>query len=238
MMKQKNKKPLQARKCKIGSGKVAMLFVLIAVLIAIFGYGFWQVGVWQTDRESDTVQDSFIQKDAGVKQEQNEINNHQSQNAVDTVQEGKRQIPQKAQLQLSIQEKNKQTTSGKKTLILDSKSQKQIDLTNPIAYLNKNQDIQFMAPLDWSLDFSDVQRTKRQRLDSNKVNVGSPEPHQNDKTTLFDYIKVERCRENEKAPDYLDHKLNGESTSDKEAVADMLRLPSCGMIKTKIPLSF
>lgn len=258
--KAEKQRAMETRKLKSKRGKFATFFGFVIVLIAVLGYGFWGVDVWRADDESNAEQFLVVQgninrndiqpvmtnnqswrdNSESTRKDENSqnIGNAQKQNTEET------QSAENRQLQFHSQEKHGDANATKEMRISDSQLQDgknfqtQINLRNPIAYVSEKEANQFVFPLNLSLDLRAVQPFRQQDLSDNDWRAITPSENKSPKTSLLDYIEVERCRENEKAPDYLDHKLTGEQPREKEGVSDMLRLPSCGMIRTKIPLSF
>lgn len=258
--KAEKQRAMETRKLKSKRGKFATFFGFVIVLIAVLGYGFWGVDVWRADDESNTEQFLVVQgninrndiqsvmtnnqsrrdNSESTRKDENSqnIGNAQKQNTEET------QSAENRQLQFHSQEKHGDANATKEMRISDNQLQEgknfqtQINLRNPIAYVSEKEANQFVFPLNLSLDLRAVQPFRQQDLSDNDLRAITPSENKRPKTSLLDYIEVERCRENEKAPDYLDHKLTGETQREKEGVSDMLRLPSCGMIRTKIPLSF
>lgn len=105
----------------------------------------------------------------------------------------------------------------------------------PIAYIDKSVIESINMIEKWQLDLSKEPQTAFKK--NERIKLRKPEQKVN-KSSLFDYVTIGKCQENQFSPDYLDHKLSGSNKNGSKNTFGGLRIPSCGFIRTKIPFSF
>lgn len=105
----------------------------------------------------------------------------------------------------------------------------------PLAYIDKSVIESINMPGKWQLDLSNEAKANFQK--NERIELRKPEREVN-KSSLLNYVSIGECQENQLAPDYLDHKINGTNKNGSKNVSGGLRIPSCGFIRTKIPFSF
>lgn len=107
-----------------------------------------------------------------------------------------------------------------------------IDYT-PIVYIDKSVLDSMNRPNKWHIDLQSFFQTVPPKNENTYF-----EKENTVKTSLFDYMSIGKCQEDEHRADYLYHKLNETTKNTDKNASNGLRIPSCGFIRTKIPFSF